>query len=129
MTRLLPSLRGIPRVLVFGAVLTVLAIGGTFLLDPYRNFQLATVAAYFCATAGLTLLIGQSGQLSLGQAALMAAGGYGYALTANAMTDAGVTGIPRFLAGMLSRGGGLRRTRGGCWASLPRACADRISRV
>jgi branched-chain amino acid transport system permease protein len=102
MTRLLPSLRGIPRVLVVGAVLTVLAIGGTFLLDPYRNFQLATVAAYFCATAGLTLLIGRSGQLSLGQAALMAAGGYGYALTANAMTDAGVTGIPRFLAGMLS---------------------------
>ena len=31
---------------------TVLAIGGTFLLDPYRNFQLATIAAYFCATAG-----------------------------------------------------------------------------
>ena len=59
MTRLLPSLRGIPRVLVVGAVLTVLAIGGTFLLDPYRNFQLATVAAYFCATAGLTLLIGE----------------------------------------------------------------------
>ncbi|MFC8682122.1 branched-chain amino acid ABC transporter permease [Microbacterium ureisolvens] len=100
MTRLLPSLRGIPRTIVFGAALTVLAIGGTFLLDPYRNFQLATIAAYFCATAGLTLLIGQSGQLSLGHAALMAAGGYGYALTANAMTDAGVTGIPRFLAGM-----------------------------
>ncbi|MDQ7878564.1 branched-chain amino acid ABC transporter permease [Microbacterium sp. QXD-8] len=101
MTRLLPSLRGVPRVLVFGAVLTLIAIGGTFLLDPYRNFQLATVAAYFCATAGLTLLIGQSGQLSLGQAALMAAGGYGYALTTNAMTDAGITGIPRFLTGML----------------------------
>ncbi|MFE5410979.1 branched-chain amino acid ABC transporter permease [Microbacterium sp. NPDC056569] len=101
MTRLLPSLRGIPRTLVFGAVLTVLAIGGTFLLDPYRNFQLATIAAYFCAAAGLTVLIGQSGQLSLGQAALMAAGGYGYALTANAMTGAGVTGMPRFLGGML----------------------------
>ncbi|MDF2554999.1 MAG: branched-chain amino acid transporter permease [Microbacterium sp.] len=101
MTRVLPSLRGVPRILVFGAVLTLIAIGGTFLLDPYRNFQLATVAAYFCATAGLTLLIGQSGQLSLGQAALMAAGGYGYALTANAMTDAGITGIPRFLMGML----------------------------
>ena len=102
MSRLLPSLRGIPRTIVLGAVLTVFAIGATFLLDPYRNFQLATVAAYFCATAGLTLLIGRSGQLSLGHAALMAAGGYGYALTANAMTDAGVTGIPRFLAGMLA---------------------------
>jgi branched-chain amino acid transport system permease protein len=101
MTRLLPSLRGIPRTIVSGAALTVLALGGTFLLDPYRNFQLATIAAYFCAAAGLTLLIGRSGQLSLGQAALMAVGGYGYALTANAMTDAGVTGIPRFLAGLV----------------------------
>ncbi|WP_019180018.1 branched-chain amino acid ABC transporter permease [Microbacterium yannicii] len=101
MTRLLPRLRGIPRTLVFGAVLTLLVLGGTFLLDPYRNFQLATVAAYFCAAAGLTILIGHSGQLSLGHAALMAAGGYGYALTANAMTDAGIDGIPRFLLGML----------------------------
>ncbi|MBD3941781.1 branched-chain amino acid ABC transporter permease [Microbacterium sp. NEAU-LLC] len=94
-------LRGIPRILVLGAGLTVLAIGGTFLLDPYRNFQLATIAAYFCATAGLTVLIGRSGQLSLGHAALMAAGGYGFALTANAMTDAGATGIPRFLVSLL----------------------------
>ncbi|WP_194409260.1 branched-chain amino acid ABC transporter permease [Microbacterium cremeum] len=101
MTRLLPRLRGIPRTVVFGAALTILALAGTFLLDPYRNFQLASVAAYFCAAAGLTVLIGHSGQLSLGQAALMAAGGYGYALTANAMTDAGIDGIPRFLAGML----------------------------
>lgn len=102
MNRLLPSLRGIPRTVVFGAVLTVLAIGGTFLLDPYRNFQLATVAAYFCAAAGLTLLIGLSGQLSLGHAALMAAGGYGYALTSNALTDAGLEGVPRFLLAMLA---------------------------
>jgi len=102
MNRLLPSLRGIPRTVVFGAVLTLLAIAGTFLLDPYRNFQLATAAAYFCAAAGLTLLIGLSGQLSLGHAALMAAGGYGYALTSNALTDAGVEGVPRFLIAMLA---------------------------
>jgi branched-chain amino acid transport system permease protein len=94
--------RGIPRTIALGAGLTVLAIGGTFLLDPYRNFQLATIAAYFCATAGLTVLIGRSGQLSLGQAAFMAAGGYGYALTANAMTDAGATGIPRFAVSLLA---------------------------
>ncbi|GAA5200105.1 branched-chain amino acid ABC transporter permease [Microbacterium jejuense] len=96
------SLRGIPRVLVGGAALTLLAVGGTFLLDPYRNFQLATIAAYFCATAGLTVLIGRSGQLSLGHAALMAAGGYGYALTANAMTSAGAAGIPRFAVSLLA---------------------------
>ena len=101
MTRLLPSLSGAPRTVVLGAALTILAVGGTFLLDPYRNFQLATIAATFCAVAGLTVLVGLSGQLSLGQAALMAAGGYGYALTANALTDAGIDGAPRFLLGLL----------------------------
>lgn len=97
MNRILPSLRGPRRVILFGIVLTVLAIGGTFLLDPYRNFQLATVAATFCAVAGLTLLVGHSGQLSLGHAALMAAGGYGYALTATALAETGVDALPRFV--------------------------------
>ncbi|GAA1928092.1 branched-chain amino acid ABC transporter permease [Microbacterium aoyamense] len=96
MTRLFPALTGPARTVVFGVILTTLAIGGTFLLDPYRNFQLATIAASFCAAAGLTLLIGLSGQLSLGHAALMAAGGYGYALTVNALTHLGVDGVPRF---------------------------------
>ncbi|UOE42844.1 ABC transporter permease subunit [Agromyces larvae] len=88
------------RLLATALLVTALAIGGTFLLDPYRNYQLALVAATFCATGGLTLLIGLSGQLSLGHAALMAAGGYGYALAANAVTEAGVDGVPRFLIGM-----------------------------
>ncbi|MWB99312.1 branched-chain amino acid ABC transporter permease [Agromyces seonyuensis] len=90
------------RFLLTAAGLTVLAIAGTFLLDPYRNYQLAVIAATFCAAAGLTLLIGVSGQLSLGHAALMAAGGYGYALAANALTDAGVDGVPRFLLAFLA---------------------------
>jgi branched-chain amino acid transport system permease protein len=102
MTHLLPALTGTPRTIVAGALLTALAIGGTFLLDPYRNFQLATIAAYFCAAAGLTLLVGTSGQLSLGQAALMAAGGYGYALAAIALTEAGIEGLPRFLLGLVA---------------------------
>lgn len=85
------------RLLVTALVLTVVAIGATFLLDPYRNYQFALIAATFCATAGLTLLIGLTGQLSLGHAALMAAGGYGYALAANALTAAGVDGVGRFV--------------------------------
>ncbi|BDV29876.1 branched-chain amino acid ABC transporter permease [Microbacterium terricola] len=102
MTRILPSLTGAPRTVTFGAVLTVLALGGTFLLDPYRNFQLATIAATFCAAAGLTLLIGLSGQLSLGHAALMAAGGYGYALAANGLAGWGVDGVARFALALLA---------------------------
>ena len=85
-----------------GALLTVLALAGTFGLDPYRNFQLAVIAAYLCAVAGLTILIGLSGQLSLGHAALMACGGYGYALAARAATEAGLTGGPRFAIGMIT---------------------------
>lgn len=91
------SRRSTPRLLVTALVLTLVAIGATFLLDPYRNYQFALIAATFCATAGLTLLIGLTGQLSLGHAALMAAGGYGYALAANALTEAGVDGVPRFV--------------------------------
>lgn len=93
---------GIRRTLLVAAVLTVAAIGGTFLLDPYRNYQLATAAAIFCAVAGLTMLVGHTGQLSLGHAALMAAGGYGYALAANALTDAGVDGVARFALSLVA---------------------------
>lgn len=69
-------------------ILLVIALAGTFLLDPYRNYLLATVAAYVCATAGLSLLVGRTGQLSLGHAAFMAAGAYSFAFTSNAMADA-----------------------------------------
>ncbi|GLY15505.1 branched-chain amino acid ABC transporter permease [Kineosporia sp. NBRC 101677] len=76
-----PDLR---RILLFTVGGLVAAVAGTFLLDPYRNYLLALVAAHLCAIAGLSLLIGRTGQLSLGHAALMASGGYGYALTVNA---------------------------------------------
>jgi branched-chain amino acid transport system permease protein len=61
-------------------------------LSPYRNYQLATMAAYLCATAGLTVLVGLSGQLSLGHGALMAVGAYTYALVATELGDGGTTG-------------------------------------
>jgi branched-chain amino acid transport system permease protein len=96
------SRRPLGRLLVTALVLTVVAIGATFLLDPYRNYQFALIAATFCATAGLTLLIGLTGQLSLGHAALMAAGGYGYALTANALTEAGIDGVGRFAISLVA---------------------------
>ncbi|MEU5843222.1 branched-chain amino acid ABC transporter permease [Rhodococcus sp. NPDC047139] len=80
------------RAAVVGAV-TVSVIAIIFVLPPFRNYQLATIAAYLCATAGLTVLIGRNGQLSLGHGALMACGAYSFALTSNAMGDAGATGI------------------------------------
>lgn len=64
----------------------------TYTLEPFRNFQLASVGAYLCATAGLTVLTGLNGQLSLGHGALMATGAYTVALSQNAFADANVLG-------------------------------------
>ncbi|WP_045746048.1 MULTISPECIES: branched-chain amino acid ABC transporter permease [Actinoplanes] len=58
-------------------------VGLSFLLPPFRNYQLATVGAYFCVTGGLTVLTGLNGQLSLGHGALMATGAYTFALAQN----------------------------------------------
>ncbi|MDR7274672.1 branched-chain amino acid ABC transporter permease [Catenuloplanes atrovinosus] len=60
-------------------------LGLTYLLPAFQNYQLATVAAYLCATAGLTVLTGQCGQLSLGHGALMATGAYTVALMQSAV--------------------------------------------
>jgi branched-chain amino acid transport system permease protein len=60
------------------AVIAVLLLSSV--LDPYRNLQLTNVAYLVCAAAGLSLLTGLSGQISLGQGALMAVGAYTTAL-------------------------------------------------
>ena len=49
-------------------------------LSEYRDLQLADAAYYFAVLAGLTVLIGLSGQISLGHGALMAVGAYTVAL-------------------------------------------------
>jgi branched-chain amino acid transport system permease protein len=49
-------------------------------LSPFHNLQLAQGAYYFAVLAGLTLLTGLSGQISLGHGALMAVGAYTVAL-------------------------------------------------
>ncbi|MDP9795600.1 branched-chain amino acid transport system permease protein [Catenuloplanes nepalensis] len=68
---------------IVGAFL--LLLGLTWIIPAFQNYQLATVAAYLCATAGLTVLTGQNGQLSLGHGALMATGAYTVALMQNAI--------------------------------------------
>ncbi|HEX9624981.1 MAG TPA: branched-chain amino acid ABC transporter permease [Streptosporangiaceae bacterium] len=59
-----------------GVVLGIASI----LLDQYRDYQMAQVAAFVVAVAGLTVLIGLSGQISIGNGAFMAVGGYVAAL-------------------------------------------------
>jgi branched-chain amino acid transport system permease protein len=62
--------------LVAAVVLALLS----YKIGSYRDYQLAEVAAYVVAVAGLTVLIGVSGQISIGQGAFMAIGGYAAAL-------------------------------------------------
>jgi branched-chain amino acid transport system permease protein len=61
-------------------LLMLLAFAGIVLLvetlEPFRVTQLAQMAYYVPAVAGLTLLTGINGQISLGHGALMAVGAY-----------------------------------------------------
>lgn len=67
---------------------TLFAVGGfglllllTYNFGDFRNStQLSPIAYTACAAAGLTLLVGQSGQISLGHGAFMAVGAYTFAL-------------------------------------------------
>jgi branched-chain amino acid transport system permease protein len=65
-------LRSLAVVVVAGVVLYLVSDS----LDAYRNLQLAYGGYYFCVLAGLTVLAGVSGQISLGQGAFMAVGAY-----------------------------------------------------
>jgi branched-chain amino acid transport system permease protein len=58
---------------IIGALVVALVSG---VLSQYRDLQLAYGGYYFAALAGLTVLAGLSGQISLGHGALMAVGAY-----------------------------------------------------
>lgn len=78
-------LPGLPRsTLLRHALLMALAFLGVVLLlestSAFRNSQLAQMAYYVVAAAGLTLLTGVNGQISLGHGAFMAVGAYTAAL-------------------------------------------------
>src|SRR5580693_7686231 len=63
------------------AIIVALVLAGVSIqLGGYRDYQMAEVAAYVTAVAGLTVLIGLSGQISIGNGAFMAVGAYGGAL-------------------------------------------------
>jgi branched-chain amino acid transport system permease protein len=68
--------RHLAAAIAVAAVLVALSIQ----LGGYRDYQMAEVAAYVTAVAGLTVLIGLSGQISIGNGAFMAIGAYGGAL-------------------------------------------------
>ncbi len=75
---------------VIGAVAIVVVTGQ---ISAFHNYELSTLGAYLCAVAGLTVLTGLNGQVSLGHAALMAVGAYTVALMQRRFVDHGVTGV------------------------------------
>jgi branched-chain amino acid transport system permease protein len=58
------------------ALLAVLALAVPFMFGPYRVGQFTLVLAYAVAVLGLNLLVGYSGQISLGHGAFFALGAY-----------------------------------------------------
>jgi branched-chain amino acid transport system permease protein len=68
------------RHLVVAILAGLVLFGLSEMFSEYRNTQLATAALYFCAIAGLTVLTGLSGQISLGNGAFMFIGAYTVAL-------------------------------------------------
>ena len=63
------------------AILVALVVGLLSVkLGAFRDYQMAQVAVYVIAVAGLSVLIGLSGQISIGHGAFMAVGAYAAAL-------------------------------------------------
>jgi len=71
-----PMLRHLLLAVAGGAVLYVV----TLRISSYDDYQLGEIALYVVALAGLSLLTGTNGQISLGHGAFMAVGAYTVAL-------------------------------------------------
>lgn len=62
--------------------------------DPLTNFDLANIAMYAIALFGMVVLVGLSGQVSLGNGAFMLVGGYAFALTSLNWKTVPFIGVP-----------------------------------
>ena len=72
--------RSTPRVLGVALVTAVIIAILSIKLNSFRDYQIAEIAIEVTAVAGLTILTGLSGQISLGNGAFMAIGAYTTAL-------------------------------------------------
>ena len=74
------TVRSLPRVLGAALAVAVVVAVLSVKLDAFRDYQIAEIAVEVTAVAGLTVLTGLSGQISLGNGAFMAIGAYTTAL-------------------------------------------------
>jgi branched-chain amino acid transport system permease protein len=70
------TMRTLPRTLAVAVIVAAIVAFLSIKLNAFRDFQIAQIAVEVTAVAGLTVLTGLSGQISLGHAAFMAVGGY-----------------------------------------------------
>jgi len=75
------TMRTLPRYrLGVAVIVAVIVVFLSIKLNAFRDYQIAEIAVEVTAVAGLTVLTGLSGQISLGHGAFMAVGGYTTAL-------------------------------------------------
>jgi branched-chain amino acid transport system permease protein len=73
-------MRTFPRRLGVAVIVAAIVVVVSIKLNAFRDYQIAEVAYELTAVAGLTVLTGLSGQISLGHSAFMAIGAYTTAL-------------------------------------------------
>src|SRR5580704_13278914 len=73
-------MRTLPRRLAVAVIVAVIVAFLSIKLNAFRDYQIAEIAIEVTAVAGLTMLTGLSGQISLGNGAFMAIGAYTTAL-------------------------------------------------
>jgi branched-chain amino acid transport system permease protein len=73
-------MRTLPRRIAVAIIVAVIVAFLSIKLNAFRDYQIAQIAVDVTAVAGLTVLTGLSGQISLGHAAFMSIGGYATAL-------------------------------------------------
>src|SRR5205807_8441346 len=100
----LPGAAAAGRVQISTIGLALLAIvvllGIPMITDSFQTFQFANVGVFVVAITGLNLLTGFSGQISLGNGAFMAVGGYATALLVSRLGVPYAVTIP--LGGLLA---------------------------
>ena len=93
------QVRRLPGLTLVRHAVLVLVVGAVFLLinmqlEPTFSFYLAQGAMYATAMFGMVILVGLSGQVSLGNGALMAVGAYTFALTSIHWETVPILGLP-----------------------------------
>ncbi len=88
-----PGMRLVSHLAIAAAVWLVLSFVNDR-VDPLMNYYIALAAMYATAMFGMVILVGMSGQVSLGNGALMAIGAYSFALTSLNWQTVPLLGVP-----------------------------------